>query len=182
MFFFSGGLDRPRGSITSTTSGGGDFPGLTGGRREMTGLFERPGFGSVAFRRGSMASALMAAAAAERNSNGNSNNSNTGSTGDGDGDSDSSSSSSLSGAGGSDYDGGESVAVFLSGLGLQKYAKVFAREKIDLETLMLLTDANLSEMAVEMGPRKKILRAIEERKRDLRAGADGGANIQDSQL
>lgn len=57
--------------------------------------------------------------------------------------------------------------MFLAGLGLQQYIKVFRRQKIDLETLMLLNEQNLLEMNIEIGPRKKILKAIEERKQDM---------------
>ena len=47
---------------------------------------------------------------------------------------------------------------------------------------MLLDEANLLEMKVEIGPRKKILKAIEERRKAMEEGADNEAAIEDSRL
>ncbi len=162
------------GGTTSSSSSGGDFPGLSGARRDMQGIFTRPGFGSVAFRRSSMASTLMAAAAMQRAPD---------STGDGssDDDVDDNDNNGASDVVDDDYDG-QALSVFLAGLGLAKYFSVFSREKIDLETLMLLTESNLKEMDLEIGPRKKILKAIDERKRDMQEAEGDNSPIQDSQL
>ena len=62
---------------------------------------------------------------------------------------------------------------------IPRSVQVFRRQKIDLDTLMLLTEQNLLEMKIEIGPRKKILKAIEERKRSI---MDDEAAIHDSQL
>jgi class 3 adenylate cyclase/tetratricopeptide (TPR) repeat protein len=53
------------------------------------------------------------------------------------------------------------VAEFLSDLGLERYIEDFARQEIDAETLWHLEDADLREIGLPLGPRKKLLRAIE---------------------
>jgi hypothetical protein len=53
------------------------------------------------------------------------------------------------------------IAEFLTGLGLERYIAEFAREEIDAETLWHLEDADLREIGLPLGPRKKLLRAIE---------------------
>ena len=53
--------------------------------------------------------------------------------------------------------------------------------QIDLEALMLLDEANLLEMKIEIGPRKKILKAIGERRKAMEEG-DSEAAIEDSRL
>ncbi len=63
--------------------------------------------------------------------------------------------------------GSEDIDAFLTGLGLSQYVAEFRRQKIDQDALMLLDEDSLIEMDVAIGPRKKILKAIEERKRDL---------------
>ena len=57
--------------------------------------------------------------------------------------------------------------VYLVGLGLQRYIKVFRRHEGDLDSLMLLTERHLIEMNIEVGPRMKIVNAIEEWKADM---------------
>ena len=49
---------------------------------------------------------------------------------------------------------------------------------------MLLDEANLLEMKIEIGPRKKILKAIEERRKAMEEGdeVEGGGPIEDSRL
>ena len=47
---------------------------------------------------------------------------------------------------------------------------------------MLLDEANLLEMKIEIGPRKKILKAIEERRKALEDGDNDEAAIEDSRL
>ena len=54
--------------------------------------------------------------------------------------------------------------------------------QIDLEALMLLDEANLLEMKIEIGPRKKILKAIDERRKALEDGDNDEAAIEDSRL
>ena len=56
--------------------------------------------------------------------------------------------------------------------------------QIDLEALTLLNEANLMEMKVEIGPRKKIMKAIEERRKAMAEGDadDGDRPLEDSRL
>ena len=49
---------------------------------------------------------------------------------------------------------------WLGQLGLDQYGEVFAREAIDLDTLGQLTDADLRELGVAMGHRKRMLNAL----------------------
>ncbi len=70
------------------------------------------------------------------------------------------------------------IDIFLAGLGLTKYSKVFRKQQIDLEALMLLNETNLMEMKIEIGPRKKIMKAIDER----RAAMAEEAAMEDSRL
>ena len=53
---------------------------------------------------------------------------------------------------------------WLQGLGLEKYADAFAREEIELEVIAELTDTDLQSLGIPMGPRKQILRAIDQLK------------------
>ena len=166
-------------SSSSSASGNskGELSGRLNTRRDTFGLFDRPSMGaSVAFRRDSMAATLYAVQ--------------NDSTGDRDSHDDDESSdedrnghhSAAAAAAGNDDGGGSAfgaIDMFLAGLGLTEYIKIFRRQKIDLDTLMLLTEQNLLEMKIEIGPRKKILKAIEERKRSI---MDDEAAIHDSQL
>jgi class 3 adenylate cyclase/tetratricopeptide (TPR) repeat protein len=54
----------------------------------------------------------------------------------------------------------DDVARWLRGLGLQQYAETFDANKIDFDSLCLLSDQDLQQMQVPMGPRKKLLAAI----------------------
>lgn len=51
------------------------------------------------------------------------------------------------------------VAAWLDRLGLAKYAPVFAENDVDLETLQHLSEADLRELGLPLGARKKILQA-----------------------
>ena len=52
------------------------------------------------------------------------------------------------------------VGAWLVGLGLDAYVETFVENQIDLEAARDLTEADLRELAIPMGPRKKLLRAI----------------------
>jgi len=52
------------------------------------------------------------------------------------------------------------VAQLLRSLDLEKYISIFSREEVDLEALQCFSDADLQELGVPMGPRKKILAAL----------------------
>lgn len=54
----------------------------------------------------------------------------------------------------------DDIGPWLTALGLGHYAESFRRKEIDLESIALLTDRDLEEMGVALGPRKKILAAI----------------------
>ena len=56
--------------------------------------------------------------------------------------------------------------------------------QIDLEALMLLDEANLLEMKMEIGPRKKILKAIDERRKAMEEADEAGDSgpMEDSRL
>ena len=54
----------------------------------------------------------------------------------------------------------DDIGRWLAALGLSQYTQSFRRKEIDLESITLLTDRDLEEMDVALGPRKKILAAI----------------------
>ncbi|MDM9625612.1 adenylate/guanylate cyclase domain-containing protein [Rhizobium sp. S152] len=56
----------------------------------------------------------------------------------------------------------DDIAHWLERLGLAHLAPLFARAEIDMESLRLLTEADLKEMQVVLGPRRKILAAIKQ--------------------
>lgn len=53
-----------------------------------------------------------------------------------------------------------SIRVWLEGLGLGAHAEVFAANQIDFESLPLLTESDLQELGIPLGPRKLLARAI----------------------
>lgn len=57
----------------------------------------------------------------------------------------------------------ESVDSFLLSLGLEKYAITFQAEEVDMAALVHMTDEDLKAMGIPMGPRKKIILALETR-------------------
>ncbi len=63
---------------------------------------------------------------------------------------------------------------WLDGLGFTKYAEIFAENEIDLGTLPHLGEADLNELGLSMGPRKKLLAAIAELGTSTPAAADPG--------
>ncbi|KAL9259270.1 Ankyrin repeat and SAM domain-containing protein [Drosera capensis] len=54
-----------------------------------------------------------------------------------------------------------SVDGFLQSLGLEKYLIAFQAEEVDMATLQHLTEGDLKAIGIPMGPRKKILLALE---------------------
>ncbi|CAL0324405.1 unnamed protein product [Lupinus luteus] len=54
-----------------------------------------------------------------------------------------------------------SVDEFLQSLGLEKYLITFQAEEVDMTALNHMTDEDLKAMGIPMGPRKKILLALE---------------------
>ncbi|KAL8213933.1 hypothetical protein R6Q57_003382 [Mikania cordata] len=55
----------------------------------------------------------------------------------------------------------ETVDTFLLSLGLEKYSITFQAEEIDMTALLHMTDEDLKAIGIPMGPRKKILLALE---------------------
>lgn len=55
----------------------------------------------------------------------------------------------------------ESVDSFLFSLGLEKYSKKFNAEEVDMTALLHMNDDDLKAMSIPMGPRKKILLALD---------------------
>ena len=54
----------------------------------------------------------------------------------------------------------ESITSWLESLGLARYAKLFKTHQIDLDVLPDLTNADLKELGIALGDRRRILRAI----------------------
>ncbi|XP_017476026.1 PREDICTED: Usher syndrome type-1G protein homolog isoform X2 [Rhagoletis zephyria] len=73
---------------------------------------------------------------------------------------------------------GTPIARFLTAWGLDEYLAVFQKQQIDLDTLILLTEADLKSLALPLGPFRKLTCAIQERKNAL---ANPGA-MTDSRL
>ncbi|KAJ7428129.1 Ankyrin repeat and SAM domain-containing protein 4B [Willisornis vidua] len=60
------------------------------------------------------------------------------------------------------------LEVFLASQMLDEFLPVFMREKIDLDALMLCSDEDLQSIQMELGPRKKVLNALNKRKQALK--------------
>ncbi len=54
------------------------------------------------------------------------------------------------------------ISRWLTQLSLKKYAAAFDKAEIDLETLPFLTDDDLSELGLPLGPRRKVLSAVQQ--------------------
>ncbi|XP_071724408.1 uncharacterized protein [Rutidosis leptorrhynchoides] len=63
--------------------------------------------------------------------------------------------------------GDTSVDNFLLSLGLEKYLLTFQAEEVDMTALIHMSDGDLKAMGMPMGPRKKVLLALESRTRGL---------------
>jgi hypothetical protein len=70
------------------------------------------------------------------------------------------------------------MQLFLMSAGLSEYVSCFASEQIDLQALMLLTEDDLKSLGLGMGPRKKLLKAIADRK----AALEDPGEVMDSKL
>lgn len=77
-----------------------------------------------------------------------------------------------------DDEGGEPIVMFLTALGFSEYAPLFQEEKIDLEALTLLTEDDLKALGIPLGPRRKLEKALQQR---MKALEDPGA-VEDSRL
>ncbi|XP_008530479.1 ankyrin repeat and SAM domain-containing protein 4B [Equus przewalskii] len=56
------------------------------------------------------------------------------------------------------------LEVFLQSHHLEEFLPIFVREQIDLEALLLCSDEDLQSIQMQLGPRKKVLNAINRRK------------------
>lgn len=59
------------------------------------------------------------------------------------------------------------LEVFLQSQHLEEFLPIFMREQIDLEALLLCSDEDLQNIHMQLGPRKKVLSAIDKRKQVL---------------
>ncbi|KAL9171583.1 hypothetical protein ABFS82_04G219100 [Erythranthe guttata] len=60
----------------------------------------------------------------------------------------------------------ESVDSFLQSLSLEKYSITFQAEEVDMAALVHMKDEDLKVLGIPMGPRKKILLALESKSHD----------------
>ncbi|MGH6628763.1 MAG: adenylate/guanylate cyclase domain-containing protein, partial [Burkholderiales bacterium] len=58
----------------------------------------------------------------------------------------------------------QSIPDLLKSLGLERYAPAFAENEVDFDALQLLTDSDLQDLGLALGPRRKLLNAIDELK------------------
>jgi hypothetical protein len=70
------------------------------------------------------------------------------------------------------------LQLFLMSAGLSQFTSCFVSEQIDLQALMLLTEDDLKALGLGMGPRKKLLKAINDRK----AALEDPGEVSDSKL
>ncbi|XP_032699865.1 ankyrin repeat and SAM domain-containing protein 4B [Lontra canadensis] len=59
------------------------------------------------------------------------------------------------------------LEIFLQSHHLEEFLPIFMREQIDLEALLLCSDEDLQSIQMQLGPRKKVLNAINRRKQVL---------------
>jgi class 3 adenylate cyclase/predicted ATPase len=71
------------------------------------------------------------------------------------------------------------IGAWLEGLELAEYASVFQAEKISLENLADLTDADLRELGLPLGPRKSIIRAASQRDWDHTPTGEPASHLPD---
>lgn len=142
-------------------------------------LFARPGFGSVAFRTNSITATLSSLGPSGSDDTSPRLSplpSSASSLGQGNSTSEPWEEEDLP----SDDDGDDATPVymFLAAAGLMDFIPTFAREHIDLDALMLLTEEDLINLKLPLGPRRKLLKAITERK----SAIDNPGGVEDSQL
>ncbi len=59
------------------------------------------------------------------------------------------------------------LELFLAANGISEYLSRLTQEQIDLPALMLLSDSDLKEIGIPMGPRRKILEGVAKRKQSM---------------
>ncbi|XP_069691328.1 pre-mRNA splicing regulator USH1G [Periplaneta americana] len=166
--------------------------------QEPASIFDRPGFGSVAFRN-SISATLSALPRTDDKESTVTSNSEKGGGGSGTEDCSIGSAGSLAKRNQRNTEGlpwddedvesdedDESrsppqwspLQLFLMSAGLSEFVSCFVSEQIDLQALMLLTEDDLKTLGLGMGPRKKLLKAIEDRK----AALEDPGEVSDSRL
>ncbi|XP_063380846.1 pre-mRNA splicing regulator USH1G [Cydia fagiglandana] len=141
--------------------------------QEPASIFDRPGFGSVAFRRSITATlgALPAGGAPGEDMS-------IGSAGSlaarhayqpAEWNSAQSESSTITSdeEGEAEDSGYASLERFLTAWGLAQYVQKFKDEQIDLDALMLLTESDMKSLGLPLGPYRKLVTAVQERKQAL---------------
>ena len=173
-----------------------ELPGQ-GRRYNGLGIFDRPGFGSVAFRKSLPANSFSEAEDEYDSSNAGSYGkpesigsagslalrSATSSSGRGSAASTAAAAAEANcclqppaaAAAANKY---KAVVVFLTSLGLEEWISLFEDERIDACALYLIEEDDLIQMGIPTGPRKKILKALSERRHDM----DHPSAITDSKL
>lgn len=171
---------------------------------EPSSIFERPGFGSMAFRQ-TMSGALMSISTKYGGAGDDPNaDSDSGKVHSDPGDASRQSPHDSIGSAGSllgrrnvpaspwetdellkeeeddeDLKANSPIFVFLSAHGLAEFFSKFVDEDVDLDALMLLTEDDLvGSFHMALGPRRKLLKAVGDRK----AALDNPGNVTDSQL
>ncbi|XP_023210375.1 Usher syndrome type-1G protein homolog [Centruroides sculpturatus] len=70
------------------------------------------------------------------------------------------------------------IIIFLAAHGLTEYIPLFTKERIDLDSLMLLSEDDLKSLGLPLGPRRKLGKAMDQRKAILACPG----NLGDSKL
>ncbi|XP_072932157.1 pre-mRNA splicing regulator USH1G [Epargyreus clarus] len=139
--------------------------------QEPASIFDRPGFGSVAFRRSITAtlSALPGGAAGEDLSIGSAGSLARHAYQPAEWNSTQSGSSTITSdeEGEAEESGYASLERFLTAWGLSQYVQKFKDEQIDLDALMLLTESDMKSLGLPLGPYRKLVTAVQERKQAL---------------
>ncbi|XP_048482901.1 Usher syndrome type-1G protein homolog [Plutella xylostella] len=142
--------------------------------QEPASIFDRPGFGSVAFRR-----SITATLSAMPGGGGAGEDLSIGSAGSlaarhaykpqewNSAHSESSTITSDEEGDAEEESGYASLERFLTAWGLSQYVQKFKDEQIDLDALMLLTESDLKSLGLPLGPYRKLVTAVQERKQAL---------------
>jgi hypothetical protein len=70
------------------------------------------------------------------------------------------------------------LQMLLESAGLLDWIKVFNKEQIDLDALVLLTENDMAKLGLPLGPRKKLLKALHDRKNAI----DNPGDFRDTKI
>ena len=70
------------------------------------------------------------------------------------------------------------IRLWLEGLGLGQYAEAFEAEQIDFEALSEVTEADLKEMGLPIGPRRKVIKAVRKHTEEVGAGIHEAVKVR----